>query len=299
MPCVLILGCGYVGRLLMREAVVKGYSVIPVSRSAEQVLRWQKEGYHALFQQDTPASLNDAVLQHVTTMIDSIPLEKNGVIRAGQPDWLPDLLQLCPKLRHAIYLSSTSVYGNADGAWVNEAWVCQPESSRGKARLKAEQAWLHAMKGRGQAVSIFRLAGIYGENRNIYERLQQGGYRAIRWQPDHFSNRVHVVDIVRALCVAISTQATGIFNISDDRPTSHADYVTALANALDAPAPILLSPAEGKQQLSPAMLSFFQDSKRIDNSRMHDELLPRLRYPSFVDAVKEFVTSLCKIGPSF
>ncbi len=272
MPCILILGCGYVGGVFMREAAHLGYTVLPVSRNPAQVLRWKKLGYHALLQHQTPATLNDPVLQQVTIIIDSIPLERSEPIRAGQPDWLPDLLPQCPRLTQAIYLSSTSVYGNADGAWVDEAWHCQPDSVRGQQRLKAEQAWHDAMKRIGQEATIFRLAGIYGTERNIHERLKQGGYYAIRWQPDHFSNRIHVTDIAEALCAAMGKQATGVFNISDGEPTPHADYVIALANYLDAPAPIIVSPEEGAKLLSPAMLSFFCDSKRIDNRRMNDIL---------------------------
>ncbi|MDQ6975236.1 MAG: sugar nucleotide-binding protein [Mariprofundaceae bacterium] len=284
---VLILGCGYVGSIFMAEAASLGLDVMPVSRSEKRICDWRDLGYYPLLLRGTPATLDAAVLQGVTVIVDAIPLDKNNGMRATQKDWLPDLLRKCPNLQQAIYLSSTSVYGNADGQCVHESWPCQPSGIRGQQRLKAERAWHDAMKVIGQKASIFRLAGIYGHQRNIYTRLKQGGYHAIRWQPDHISNRIHVVDIVQALCMAITSTVTGVFNISDDTPTSHVHYVLALAKHLNAPAPIIVSPEEGKQYLSPAMFSFFQDSKRVDNTRMHRELLPLLRYPSFMDALKE------------
>lgn len=283
---ILILGCGYVGGKIALAAKAEGAKVVPVSRKLETIHHWEGMGLHPLLMEGSPATLDRGTLAGINIIIDSIPLTRTeGSMRCTQPDWLPALLQCCPKLQQAIYLSSTSVYGNANGDWVNEQAACRPSSSRGQQRLIAEESWQHAASSVDTALTIFRLAGIYGQERNIHHRLLAGGYQAIRWNPDHYSNRIHVDDITTALLAAMNTSAQGIFNISDDHPLPHADYVLQLAKHLHAPTPEILTPEQGEQALSPTLISFFQDNKRINNARMHQELCSRLCYPSFNDSL--------------
>ncbi|MDQ7012202.1 MAG: SDR family NAD(P)-dependent oxidoreductase, partial [Mariprofundaceae bacterium] len=184
------------------------------------------------------------------------------------------------------YLSTTGVYGDAGGAWVDETWECRPTSQRGIERLKAERAWLDS----GLPVEIFRLAGIYGPERNIIGKLRAGGYKAVRWQPPHFSGRIHVDDIIAALMAAMRRPRPGrIVNVADDEPLPHERYVSELAAMVGAPAPILLTPEEGRRELSAAVLDFFSDNKRIANRLLHRELLPSLKYPNFRTAVPELL----------
>ncbi len=281
---MLLLGCGYVGQRFLHQVRHLGWRLIATSRDAARVHHWQSEGQEAIQIIDSPAILDDPRLIDVTVIIDSIPLARQP-IRATQHDWVEPFLSRCPRLQQVIYLSSTSVYGDAAGQWVDEHWHCQPTSIRGQQRLLAEQAWHDACEAHGLRCAIFRLAGIYGPQRNIHAKLKAGGYRAVRWQPEHYSNRIHVDDIVQALCAAISKGASGIYNISDDLPLPHADYVTQLAKHLNAPAPLILTPEEGEVQLSAAMLSFFKDNKRLNNQRLHQDLLPHLLYPDFLSSI--------------
>ncbi|MDQ6979634.1 MAG: SDR family oxidoreductase [Mariprofundaceae bacterium] len=285
LPCVLLLGCGYVGQQFLYNAKDQGWRLIATSRDAARVEHWHSQGYEAMQMEEPPAILNDSRLSDVTVIIDSIPLARQP-IHATQGDWAASLLSRCPRLQHVIYLSSTSVYGDASGEWVDESWHCQPTSIRGQHRLLAEQVWQQLCHNHKIAYSIFRLAGIYGPQRNIHAKLKAGGYRAVRWQPEHYSNRIHVDDVVQALSAAISTVATGVYNISDDLPLPHADYVSQLADCLGAPAPWIISPEEGAVQLSPAMLSFFKDNKRLNNKRFHQDLCAVLRYPNFLTAIE-------------
>jgi len=283
---LLILGCGYVGERLARACRDIGMQVIGTTRDETRAEVLQSAGIEPLLITD-PADIPDDVLARAGAVLDSIPLERTGKgMQAGQPRWLP---QLAPKLSHirwAGYLSTTGVYGDAGGAWVDETWECRPTSQRGIERLKAERAWLDT----GLPVEIFRLAGIYGPGRNIIAKLRAGGYRAIRWQPPHFSGRIHVDDIIAALMAALDRPRPGrIVNVADDEPLPHDQYVSELAVLIGAPAPILLTPAEGKEQLSPAALDFFSDNKRIANQLLHRELLPALKYPDFRTAVPELL----------
>ena len=227
-------------------------------------------------------------------MLDSIPLERmpDG-LRAGQPRWLPALAQRLGHVRWAGYLSTTGVYGDADGAWVNESWPCRPTSQRGTERLRAEQAWLDS----GLPAEVFRLAGIYGPGRNMIPRLLAGGYRAVQWEPPHYSGRVHVTDIVAAIMAAMVRPRPGrIVNVADDTPLPHADYVVELAAMIGAPPPVLLTPEEGERELPAAALDFFRDNKRVSNRLLHAELLPALRYPAFRDAVSSLLSEVQEAG---
>jgi nucleoside-diphosphate-sugar epimerase len=231
---------------------------------------------------ESPEFLPDELLQQCDALLDSIPLARDeSGMRASQLQWLPAIAPKLSHLKWAGYLSTTGVYGDADGAWVDEAFPCNPTSERGVERLKAEQVWL----GSGLPAEVFRLAGIYGPERNIVSRLMSGNYRAVRWQPEHWSNRIHVDDIVATLMAAMKKPGVGrVVNVADDEPLSHADYVTLLADMVGAPKPLILSPEQGEKELSPVALDFFRDSKRVSNRLMHGELLPELNYPTFRDA---------------
>ena len=237
---------------------------------------------------DSPGALPDDLLQSCDALLDSIPLNRTTLgLSAPQPQWLPEIAPKLSSLKWAGYLSTTAVYGDAAGAWIDEGWPCRPGSERGRLRLDAEQAWLNS----GLPAEVFRLAGIYGPERNIVSKLKDGGYKAVVWNPPHWSNRIHVDDIVSALMAAMKRPRAGrIVNLADDMPLPHAEYVTELARLVGAESPELLKPEEAEQELSPMALEFFRDSKRISNRRLHDELLQHLNYPSFRDAIKTVQT---------
>jgi len=288
----LILGCGYVGTRLAQACLQRGFRVSGSSRSdthARHLSQMHIEGVVA----DQPAKLADDLLASVTHLVDSIPLSmRDSGLVASQADWLPRLTERCSQLRWAAYLSSTGVYGDAAGAWVNEDSMCQPDSQRGQQRLIAEAAWLNS----GLPAEVFRLAGIYGPERNIINKLQAGDYKAVQWQPPHASSRIHVDDIVTTLLAAIEKPRPGrILNVADDLPLPHADYVQEVAALIGAPAPLILTPAEGEQYLSAAALSFFRDNKRIDNHRLKHELGISLKYPTFRHAFEKVESSLMSV----
>jgi nucleoside-diphosphate-sugar epimerase len=283
---LLILGCGYVGERLAVAAIEQGMRVTGTTRRSERATALRALGLEAAVT-DSPADLPDAVLKQCDAVIDSIPLATDAAgMQAPQRRWLPAIAPKLSHVRWAGYLSTTGVYGDAGGAWVDETWPCQPTSGRGIGRLEAETAWLDV----GLPAEVFRLAGIYGPGHNIIARLKEGGYKAARWQPPHWSSRIHVDDIVAALLAAMRHPRPGrIVNLADDEPLPHADYVTELARLVGAPPPVILDAAEAERELSPAALAFFRDNKRVCNALLHRELLPALKYPSFRQAVDALV----------
>jgi len=283
---ILILGCGYVGAKLAAACMAEGMTVSVTTRNKERAAELQGMGVHAVVSQ-SPAELSDELLASVDAVLDSIPLTRNEKqMYASQPLWLPVIATKLINVKWAGYLSTTGVYGDASGAWVDESWLCKPDSARGSERLIAEACWLKS----GLAAEVFRLAGIYGQERNILGRLKAGGYKAVAWQPAHWSNRIHVDDIVAALLAAISRPRAGrIVNLADDEPLPHIDYVSALAEMIGAPKPLIVSEQDAERELSPVALAFFRDSKRISNRVLHDELLSELNYPSFRNAVHTLI----------
>ena len=275
---LLILGCGYVGERLATACVADGMRVIGTTRRPERAEVLKLNGIEVVLAA-SPSDLPDTLLASADAVLDSIPLTREASMTyASQLQWLPELTGRFRNLKWAGYLSATSVYGNADGAWVDETWSCNPTSARGVERLKAEQAWLQS----GLPVEIFRLAGIYGPGRNMIARLKAGGYKTVQWNPPHYSSRIHVDDIVAAIMAAMKNPKPGrMVNLADDEPLSHADYVTELARIVDAPKPVILTPEAAEHELSPTALDFFRDNKRVSNQLLHQELLPELKYPNF------------------
>jgi len=284
---LLILGCGYVGERLAAACIRDGIRVSASTRSTQRADELAAAGIEAVVAH-SPADLPDHLLASIDAILDSIPLERDASgMHAGQPRWLPDLVRRANHLHWAGYLSTTGVYGDAGGGWVDETSICHPASERGSERLLAEQSWLSS----GLPAEVFRLAGIYGPDRNIIDRLQAGGYRAVAWQPPHYSSRIHVDDIVAALRAAMQKPLAGrIVNLADDLPLPHADYACEVARMIDAPPPVILDEATGERELSPAMLSFFRDNKRVSNTRLHAELLPELAYPNFRAGITSLMT---------
>jgi len=281
---ILILGCGYVGEKLATACLAEGMHVFATTRNQERASELNVLGIEAYIT-SSPANLPDALLASVDAVVDSIPLSRDEQgMHASQLQWLPEIISKFSTLSWAAYLSTTGVYGDAEGAWVDESWSCQPSSARGAERLLAEQVWLQSPL----PAEVFRLAGIYGRERNILGRLKAGGYKAVDWDPVHYSSRIHVDDIVATLMAAMQQPRIGrVMNVADDLPLPHAKYVAEVATMIGAPAPVILTEQEGREQLSATLLSFFQDNKRVSNRLLHKELLPQLKFPDFRCALRE------------
>ncbi|MDX8386965.1 MAG: SDR family oxidoreductase [Ghiorsea sp.] len=286
---LLILGCGYVGTKLAQTCLAQGIKVKATVRNPARVSSLLAMGIDAV-SNGVPSDLNPDWLSDCDTLVDSIPLSYDEHKQPFQTQslWAKQLTHCMPSLKWVGYLSATSVYADSQGEWINESNTNYSPNPRGMERRVAEQAWLNNFVN----TEIFRLAGIYGDERNIIDKLQAGDYKTVKWQPEHFSNRIHVDDIIATLLAAMHTPKSGrLLNIADDEPCSHHKYATALAASISAPTPIVLTPEQAKEQMSAAYLSFFRDNKRISNKKLHHELLPKLKYPSFRDAIPSLTKS--------
>lgn len=284
---ILIFGCGYVGQHTSKKLADAGHTVYGTVRNAEAAEGLLKANIKPILISEIKDIFDANELQNITHIIDSIPLEKTGTgLTNPQDGFVQKLIKKIPNLKWAGYLSTTGVYGDSGGEWVDEDTPTNPTSERGQQRLIAEKTWL----GNFANAEIFRISGIYGPDRNLLPTLAKGGYTAIKWDTPHYSNRIHVHDIADALISAIESPKPGrIVNLSDDTPCPHADYVSELCTAAGFPPPVLITPDEAKSRLSLSALDFFMDNKRISNKKLHQELLPQLKYPSFRDALPELI----------
>ena len=279
---LLILGCGYVGNKLATAAMSQGINIKATVRNQDAAHQLHQQGIDVVVN-DNPAALDNTWLKACDAVLDSIPLSYDAHKKPyeTQSSWVKPLVAKLPSLKWVGYLSATSVYADSGGDWIDETSTHFSTSPRGVQRLKSEQAWLTS----SAPAEVFRLAGIYGDERNIASKLMVGNYKTVAWQPAHYSNRIHVDDIVAALMAAmLKPQVSRIMNLSDDTPCSHKDYVCTLAEIIGAPTPIVLTPEQAEKEISPAYLDFFRDNKRISNRKLHQQLRPKLKYPSFMDA---------------
>jgi len=189
------------------------------------------------------------------------------------------------RLRSIVYLSTVGVYGDHGGAWVDEDTPPRPDSARGRGRVAAEHAWQNLGARSGVAVSVLRLAGIYGPGRNALARVAAGTARRIV-KPGHVVNRIHVGDIAQAIDAAFARRAAGIFNVADDEPSAPGEPIVFAAQLLGRDPPPEIPFAEAAPTLSPLALSFWQGCRRARNDKLKRELGVTLLYPTYREGLR-------------
>jgi nucleoside-diphosphate-sugar epimerase len=276
-------GFGASAAALARRHVPEGFAVAGTTRDREKAETMLTRGIEA-FPFDGDASLAEGALDGATHVLVSIPPDDAGdpVLRQARaslaearPAWIG-------------YLSTTGVYGNRDGGRVDEGSALRPTSERARRRVQAELDWLRFGAASGLPVHVFRLAGIYGPGRSVFDDLRAGRARRID-KPGHVFSRIHVDDIAAVLAASMARPRGGaVYNVCDDEPAEPRAVVEYAAGCLGIPVPPLtpFDPAG----LSDMVRSFWSDCKRVDNSLIKRELGVTLRYPSYregLDAILE------------
>jgi nucleoside-diphosphate-sugar epimerase len=192
-----------------------------------------------------------------------------------------DTLAALRSVRWIGYLSTTAVYGDHGGAWVDETTVPTPSGLRGVRRLAAEAAWLAFGKAHGVPCQIFRLAGIYGPGRSALDQVRAGTARRID-KPGQVFSRIHVADIARVLEASMAKPAAGhIYNVCDDCPAPPAAVIEHACALLGVTPPPMQHFDEAQASLSPMARSFYDDNKRVSNRRIKEELGVVLAFPDY------------------
>lgn len=184
------------------------------------------------------------------------------------------------KPTHIIYISTSGVYGDCQGQWVDETRPPKPKTDRARRRLAAEQALLGWGDTHHTPITILRVGGIYGPNQLPLERLA-AGMEILNLAEAPYSNRIHSHDLV-SVCIAAArpTNQSEIYNVCDGQTSSMSEYFLTLARIAKLPAPKQLSKEEAQTKLSPAMLSYLQESRRMDISKLKRELKIDFLYPN-------------------
>jgi nucleoside-diphosphate-sugar epimerase len=278
---LLVLGGGYSGRRLAARAAQLGLAGVISHRDPAAAppppAGWRQVG----FDSDSGLRPDPAALMDITHLVSTIAPDREG--RDPVLSQLDDLLgSLRPQWLG--YLSTTGVYGDSGGAWVDEHSACQPRPGRSANRLDCEQAWLAT----GLPVQIFRLPGIYGPGRSPFATLRNGSSRLLH-RPGQVFCRIHVDDICGALlhCLALpEQQRPPVINISDDWPCPASEVLGYAAHLTGCKLPPLQRYEAAASTLSPMARSFWSESRRVRNDLLTRQLGYRLRYPTYREGLR-------------
>lgn len=228
-----------------------------------------------IFDGTQPGETLQGDLSGATHVINSIGPDAEGDAVLNQHG---EDLQRAPDLQWLCYYSTVGVYGNADGAWIDEDAPCHPQNQRSQWRLKTEDLWREFAAKRNIPLAILRLAGIYGPGRSAFDKLRAGTARRII-KPGQVFNRIHVDDIGRITALAAKAKLDGTFNLADDEPAASQDVVTYAAEleGVSPPANVSFADAEMTQMAR----SFYSDNKRVANARIKKALGVELLYPTY------------------
>jgi nucleoside-diphosphate-sugar epimerase len=269
---LLSLGHGYSAQALARR-LGPGWRVVGTTRSAEKAAGLAADGVEPRVWPGVDLAADIAEATHILASAGPgeegdpfLPL-LGAALRNARPRWVG-------------YLSTTGVYGDHAGGWVDEETPLTPGTERGRRRVLAEDQWRDLAAQAGWPCHVFRLAGIYGPGRSPLDRVRRGEARRIV-KPGQVFSRIHVDDIAQVLAASMAAPVPGgcTYNVCDDDPAPPQDVIAHAAALLGLPVPpeVPFDAAE----LSPMAASFYAESKRVRNDRIKDELGVRLLYPTY------------------
>ncbi len=296
MDRVLIAGCGDIGRRVARLWGARGVAVFGLARSPGSAARLSRQGIVPVpGDLDDRASLRGLPTRGALVYYFAPPAEGETDPRARAfAGAVPD----GDEPEKLVYMSTTAVYGDLKGGWATEETPAAPETDRGKRRLDAENVFLAWGRERNVPVVVLRVAGIYGPGRLPVEAIRRGT-PVLDEADSPYTNRIHAEDLARVCVAAAQGWASAaestdgrerqaaergrggrIYNVSDGVPGTITEYFYAVADRLGLPRPPAVGLGESRKVLSPALLSYLSESRRIDNRRMREELGVALLYPT-------------------
>jgi nucleoside-diphosphate-sugar epimerase len=285
---ILVFGLGYTGTALARAALAAGLSVTVTSRVPAATAA--PHGARVIAFDAAGEMLAQA--SHIVATAPPGPEGDPVLARYGRQ------LTEAPRLRWIGYLSTTGVYGDRQGGWVDESTPPNPGSERARRRLAAEQGWA-ALAGR-RAVDLFRIAGIYGPGRSAFDDLRAGAARRID-RPDHAFGRIHRDDIARALLAAIrQDHAPGlrVLNLVDDTPAASADVVAEAAALLGVTPPEPIPYAVAEPAMSEMARSFWAENRKVSAAQTKSLLDILWLYPSYREGLRAILAEEARQSPA-
>ena len=265
---LLSIGHGFSASVLGAQLIKDGWIVYGTTRSVEKAKKLNDGGVNSIIWPGTDLTPYIQKATHILTSVspnsqgDPVLNQYNEILSKNTFDWVG-------------YLSTTGVYGNHNGGWVDENSPLKPNTTRGKLREEAELSWSKLNIN----LHIFRLAGIYGPGRGPFSKVRNGTARRIIKEGQLFS-RIHVDDIAQVLLASIRYPRQGaIYNVCDDNPAPPEDVISYAAELLDMPIPIAID--YDKAEMSPMAQSFYAENKRVSNELIKKELGVKLKFPDY------------------
>ena len=282
---LLIFGCGYSARSVAQKLVAQGWTVFGTTRS--------EDNFNDLLGFKIQPVLWDDVNKIKNILIRGCSLLTSIAPKLSRDEGLERLSDFLISTKANVdwlgYMSSTGVYGDRGGGWVNEESLLDTKTSQGQARVVAEKKWKEFAGQIDVPLFIFRIAGIYGPRRSIFDRLRAGKAQKIV-KADQFFNRIHVEDIAGVISLALlNPQLSGVFNLSDDLPTAGCDVIdeaTRIMNVKPLPQ-IDFSEAD----LTEMAKSFYSESKRVSNKKLIKILNYSLKYSTYLSGLQSIFTN--------
>ena len=280
-PTLLSFGHGYTATALEHHLMPRDWRIIGTTRSEDKAAALLAQGVEPRL---WPGADLTRALDAATHLLISIGPGAAGDIVLGE---LGDAIAArAAQFEWVGYLSTTGVYGDHDGGWVDEDTPLTPTTDRGRARVEAEAQW-RAIPG--LPLHIFRLAGIYGPGRGPFSKVRTGTARRII-KPGQVFSRIHVEDIAQVLAASIDRPNPGaVYNVCDDDPAPPQDVIAYAAELLDMPVPEAI-PFENAD-LSPMARSFYAESKKVRNDRIKSELGVSLRFPDYRSGLRDLLAA--------
>ena len=287
MKKLLIVGCGDIALRALPQ-LAREYEVFGLVRSAAQAERIAALGATAVTGDlDDPATLVP-LAQMAQLVLHLAPPADSGERDQRSANLIAALAPRAPE--RLVYISTSGVYGDCGGAWVDEERPLAPQTARGVRRADAERTLLAWGRQSGVAVAVLRVPGIYAAERLPLAQLKRGA-PVLRAEDDVYTNHIHANDLAAICATALARAAAGrVYNASDDSEMKMGDYFDLVADRAGLPRPPRITRAAAEAgAISEGLLSFMRESRRLVNTRMKTELGVRLRYPSVYEGVPAII----------
>jgi len=280
---MLIIGCGYIGERVALRLQDQGEPVVGVVRSGASAEHLGHLGIPVircdLDTESLPAGSTEGQQVFYFAPPPSVGSEDTGMARfldgldeSGQP-------------RRIVYISTTGVYGDCQGGWVDETHPVNPQVDRARRRWHAEQLLQAWREQADRELVILRVAGIYGPGKLPVARLRKQ-LPMVAESDAPWTNRIHADDLVDVCFAAMQRGRNGdVYNVSDGNPGNMTDYFNRVADHLGLPRPPVIDLEQARQELSPGLLSYLGESRRLDNRKLLNDLGVKLRYPDLASGL--------------
>jgi nucleoside-diphosphate-sugar epimerase len=282
---ILVVGCGDIARRTA-PLLLERYRIFALLRESEDLTLWRARGVRPIVGDLDFAPSLDRLRGIADKVLYFAPPKNSGATDTRVRRLIAVLSRGRKRVRRLVYVSTCGVYGNADGARIDETARLSPQTDRARRRVDAERRLRRFGRDSGVCVSILRAPGIYAADRLPFRRLKDAT-PALTADDDVYTNHIHAEDLAALVCAALRRgRPNRCYNATDDSEMKMGDYYDLVADRFDLPRAPRVSREDARRTLTPSRFSFMRESRRIDNTRIKVELGARLAFPRVVDGIE-------------